>query len=145
MKEAIEKIRDEMDKNPKHPYIQVIGQFLLQHIEAHPEAAEKMLAEGKSIKGSLTEMKKEAQKNQVDGCGVLTDEQGFAIVLGYYGVGDKPVKAKITVPEAPVMAPATAAASVETPPKPRTKRATQAPTDGRQQGLFDMLSESARR
>jgi hypothetical protein len=82
---AVEKIRDEMVAN-NNTYVRVVGDFLMKHLERHPEAAEKILAEGKTIRGSLSAMREEARKHQVDGCGVLTDEEGFAVVLRYYGI-----------------------------------------------------------
>lgn len=93
---AVMKIRDEMAENAKNTYVQVVGDFLLEHLQQHPEAAEKILANGKSIKGSLNAMKEEARKHQVDGCGVLTDEEGYAVVLRYFGIDTTATK-----PEAP--------------------------------------------
>ena len=84
--DAIRKLESEMEQNKNFSYVQAIGNFLLQHLESNPAAAEKIMAEGKTIKGSLAELKKEAQKNQVEGCGVLTDEEGFAVALKYYGI-----------------------------------------------------------
>jgi hypothetical protein len=99
--DAIEKIRDEMASNAKQGgYIQVVGDMLLQNLDAHPEAAEKILADGKTIKGSLAAMRTEAQKHQTDGCGVLTDEEGFAVVLRYYGIDSKPAPRPAAAPAA---------------------------------------------
>lgn len=83
---TVEKIRDEMAANAKHPYIQVIGDFLLQYIDDHPEASEKILTKDRTIKGSLNAMQSEARKKQVDGCAVLTDAEGFGIVLNLPGL-----------------------------------------------------------
>lgn len=88
---VVMKIRDEMATNAKHAYIQVVGDFLLQHLERNPGAAEKVLAEGKTIKGSLSAMREVARKRQVDQCGVLTSDEGFAEVLKYYGIDSRPV------------------------------------------------------
>lgn len=86
MKEqAIKKLRDEMSKN-NNPYAQVVGGFLLQCLDQNPEAAEKILIEGKTIMKSLDEMKKEASKKKAGNCVVLTDQEGFAAVLKYYGI-----------------------------------------------------------
>lgn len=86
MKEkAIKKLQDEMSKNT-NPYVQVVGNFLLQHLELHPEAAEKILASDKTVLKSLDEMRKEAEKKKVGNCAVLTDQEGFAIVLKYFGI-----------------------------------------------------------
>jgi hypothetical protein len=85
---AIEKIKSEMSKNT-NPYVQVVGQFLLQHLETTPGAAEKILQEDKTIIKSLDAMKNEAKKKQVGGCAMLTDQEGFEIVLKYFGIDGK--------------------------------------------------------
>ncbi|MBC2721819.1 hypothetical protein [Desulfosporosinus sp.] len=83
---AIEKIRSEMTQNTANSYIQVVGGFLLQHLELHPQGAEKILAIDKTIAKSLEEMRKEASKKKVGNCAVLTDQEGFTVVLKYYGI-----------------------------------------------------------
>lgn len=84
--EAIAKIKAEMDGNKNNPYIQVIGDFLLRHLEANPEAAEKIMAADKTIGKSLDAMRNEARKKQHKGMAILTDAEGFAIVLNYFGI-----------------------------------------------------------
>ena len=84
--QAIEKLRSEMEQNKNHRYIQIVGNFLVQYVTKNPSAAERILAEGKTIKDSLNNMKNEARKNQIEGCGVLSDEEGFAVVLKYYSI-----------------------------------------------------------
>lgn len=84
IEKAIEKIKAEMEKD-KAPYIQVIGNYLLKQIEINKTAATAIVKEGKTIKGSVEEMRKEAQKKAVGGCGVLTDAEGFEIVRKYFG------------------------------------------------------------
>lgn len=106
MTAAVEKIRSEMGENANNGYVQVVGGFLLQILEANPESAEKILAEGKTIKGSLDEMQKEARKKQVGNCAVLTDQEGFAVVLKYFGI-EEPAAAR------PVVAPVVARPSVD--------------------------------
>lgn len=88
--QAIDKIKAEMKKD-KNPYVQVIGQFLLQHVESDPRSAEKIMAKDKTIIKSLAAMQIEAQKKKVGNCAVLTDQEGFAIVLKYFGI-DGPVE-----------------------------------------------------
>ena len=97
--QAIAKIKAEMDK--KDGYAQAVGAFLLQHLDANPAAAEKILTEGKTIKGSLAEMRKEAEKKKVGNCAVLTDAEGFAVVLRYYGIEDKTQAAPAPAPAVP--------------------------------------------
>lgn len=88
MKKAIEKLNDEMENN-KASYVQAVGGFLLQHLEEDATAADKILEEGKTIAGSLEEMRKEAEKQKVGNVAVLSDEDGFAAVLKYYGIGEE--------------------------------------------------------
>lgn len=96
LKEAILKIKTEMDKDDKNPYIQVVGQFLLKYLEEDPDSAEHILAEDKTISKSLDEMRKVAEKNRVGNCAVLTDQQGFEVVLGYFGIKDKKVSKELS-------------------------------------------------
>ena len=84
--EALSKIKAEMNGNKNNPYIQVIGDFLLHHLEANPEAAEKIMAADKTIGKSLDAMRNEARKKQHKGMAILTDAEGFAIVLKYFGI-----------------------------------------------------------
>jgi len=83
--EAVEKINKEIGEG-NGPHVRVIGEFLINIISEKQEAADKILDEKKSIKGSINEMSKEAKKKAVNGCAMLTDEEGFNIVLKYYGI-----------------------------------------------------------
>src|SRR5690606_19344976 len=86
LKEAILKIKKEMDENDRHPYVQVVGNFLLEYLEKKPAVAEKILDDKKTIVKSLNAMKKAAEKNKVGNCAVLTDQEGFEVVLEYYDI-----------------------------------------------------------
>lgn len=86
--EAKKKLQDEMAKS-NNPYVNVVGGFLENHIESHPEEAEKIMQEGKTIAGSLDSMRKEAETRKVGSCAVLTDQEGFDIVLKYFGCDSK--------------------------------------------------------
>lgn len=83
---AISKIKAEMEHNANSTYIKVVGNFLLQHLEAHPDAAEKILVEDKTITKSLAEMRKVAEKQKNGNVAVLTDQEGFAVVLKYFEI-----------------------------------------------------------
>lgn len=83
---AIAKLKAEMDQNKNNPYIQVVGGFLIQELNVNPGAAEKILAEGKTIGKSLDEMRRAAEKKKVGNCAVLTDQEGFDIVLKYFDI-----------------------------------------------------------
>ena len=86
LEKAVEKLRTEMTQNADNSYIQVVGEFLLQHLNANPAAAKKVITADKSIEKSLDEMKKAAGKKKVGNCAVLTDQEGFAVVLKYFGI-----------------------------------------------------------
>lgn len=111
MNNAITKLRSEMDANKNNSYIQVVGQFLLQHIESHPDDAEKIMTADKTIAKSLEAMRKEAEKKKSGNCAVLTDQEGFAIVLKYFGIEGAPEVKSTDVPVSqPQPEPAKAAA-----------------------------------
>lgn len=93
--EAISKLKAEMDGNKNNPYIKVIGDFLLRHLEVDPGAAEKIMTSDKTIAKSLDAMKAEAKKKQHNGMAMLTDAEGFAIVLKYFGIEGAPAAGTI--------------------------------------------------
>ena len=87
---AIAKIQSEMDANKANGYVQVVGAFLLHHLESNPNDAGMIMADGKTILKSLDEMKKVAEKKKVGNCGVIDPQEGFAIVLKYFGIDSAP-------------------------------------------------------
>jgi len=82
---ATEKLTNEMTTNTNHPYVQVVGQYLLEHLKMKPEHAEKILSEDKTVLKSLDTMRRFAERKRVGNMAMLTDEEGFAVVLQYYG------------------------------------------------------------
>jgi hypothetical protein len=86
LQQALQKLQAEITGNPKNSYVQAVGGFLIKHVQSNPKNAALFIAEGKTIAGSLEAMKTEAQKKKSGNVGVLTDEEGFNIVLKYYGV-----------------------------------------------------------
>ncbi|GEO27048.1 hypothetical protein AAC03nite_28330 [Alicyclobacillus acidoterrestris] len=82
--EAVAKIRAELAANNNNSYVQTVGDFLLQHLEEHPEFAGNILAPGKTILKSLDAMRKVAEKKKVGNCAVLTSAEGFAVVIDYF-------------------------------------------------------------
>lgn len=83
--EAIKKINDEMEKE-KNPYVKVIGEYLLGVIRNNEGAAESVLDKEKTIMNSLEAMRKEAEKVKVGNMAILSDEEGFSIVLKYFEI-----------------------------------------------------------
>lgn len=103
-KNAIAKIQTEMNQNANNHYIQAVGGHLLQHLEANPESAEKILVQDKTIGKSLDAMRKAAEAKKVGNCAVLTDQEGFAVVLKYFGIetDGKTVSSTLPPPAPPV-------------------------------------------
>lgn len=92
------KLQSEMTQNNTNSYIQVVGGFLLQHLAENPQDAEKIITADKTIGKSLDEMSKAASKKKVGNCGVLTDQEGFAIVLKYFGITTTPKTTRVAAP-----------------------------------------------
>lgn len=86
LQQALQKIQAELAEKPNDQYVQVVGGFLMKHLREHPEHAQQVLADGKTIAGSLNAMREEARKRQSNGVAVLSDEEGFRVVLKYYGI-----------------------------------------------------------
>lgn len=85
LNKAVKKINDEIEKE-KNPYVKVIGEYLLKVIADNEGAAEKILAVDKTIMKSLEAMRKAAEKNKVGNMAMISDEEGFAIVLKYFEI-----------------------------------------------------------
>ncbi|MBU3126771.1 MULTISPECIES: hypothetical protein [Clostridium] len=106
LEKAIKKLKTEMDSSKNNTYGQVVGGFLIEHLIANPSSAEKILNADKTIGLSLGEMKKVAEKRRIGSCAVLTDQEGFGIVLKYFGIESSitniPSKIKEPAVEAPV-------------------------------------------
>jgi hypothetical protein len=96
VEQAIAKLKAEMEVEKKNPYVKTIGEFLLQHIQANPKDAEKFLAKDKTIAKSLDAMRKAAEKVKVGNMAMLSDAEGFALVLKYFGVKEAPAEPKTT-------------------------------------------------
>jgi hypothetical protein len=88
LSKAIEKIRNEMENNEDNDYIKVVGEFLIDYLSSHNEAAEKISNDQKTISKSLDEMKKVAEKKKKGNFAMLTPSEGFSAVLKYYEIGE---------------------------------------------------------
>lgn len=131
MKEqAIAKLRTEMNNNTNNPYVLAIGEFLIRHIEANPHDADKFLAADKTIEKSLKAMETEARaRRKGSNMVMLSDAEGFQIVLKYFGAEGTPVVPTITI--SVTAAPATATAPTVKAPdaSPQTASHTETKTD----------------
>lgn len=87
---AIAKIDAEIEKAKGNRAYEVIGEYLINLLTAHPEAVEKLMDEKKSLAGAYKEMESNARKKAHNGCAVLTDEEGYEIVCDYFGIDYQP-------------------------------------------------------
>ena len=115
---AIEKIEAEMTAHAQSKYIQTIGHFLMAHLEEKPEHAEAILAEGKTLVKALHAMSRvaRARVETIEAVTVaqVTDEEGFAIVLQYFGCWDgEPIEIPAE-PERPAYTPPVRNAAAQT-------------------------------
>lgn len=86
LEQAKSKLRAEMVGAKDNDYVQFVGQYLLDHIEAHPGDAEKVMTKEKTIAKSLEAMRKVAEKKRKGNVAMLTPQEGFAVVFEYYGI-----------------------------------------------------------
>jgi hypothetical protein len=110
---AISKIQTEMNGAANNSYIQAVGSFLLQHLETNPGSAEKIMASDKTIAKSLEEMRKAAEKKKFGNCAMLTDAEGFAVVLKYFGIEMVAVGSVMAAKTANIPAPVTSSQNAE--------------------------------
>ncbi|WNF36435.1 hypothetical protein RJD24_18735 [Bacillaceae bacterium IKA-2] len=92
MSAAVVKIKEEMSKNSNNPYFQIVGGFLLDHIDNNPQDNDKVTPKDKTIAKSLDAMRAAAEKKKVGNCAVLTDQEGFEVVLKYFEIDTKAAK-----------------------------------------------------
>ncbi|WP_089610075.1 hypothetical protein [Dehalobacterium formicoaceticum] len=95
LEKAINKIKSEMDidKNKNNVFMQTVGNFLLRYLESNPGAAENIMQNDKTLAMSMGAMRAEAKKHKHGDFAVLTDQEGFAVVLKYYNINGTPVQA----------------------------------------------------
>ena len=86
LEQAINKIKSEMDSNKDNTYVQYIGAYLIQYLNQNPKDADKVLAEDKTIAKSLDEMRKVAEKKKTGNFAMLTPDEGFGIIMKYFGI-----------------------------------------------------------
>lgn len=83
--QAIKKLDAEMEQ-AKDPCSKYIAEQLLQMVTSCPQAAEKILAEKKTLAGALDAIKAEAKKHAVGGCGCVDEAQAVEIACKYYNI-----------------------------------------------------------
>ena len=83
---AIAKIKAEMEADKANGYVQAVGTFLLEYVEQNPSVAPQLSATDKTIANSLEAMRTEASKKKSNNVAVIAPQEGFAIVLKYFGI-----------------------------------------------------------
>ena len=89
LNDAIAKLEKEIEGDKGSEYTQYVGKYIVEYLNEHPDRAEKILAEGKTLAGSMKHMEGVARKKKNRGAVVLTDAEGFKAVLEYYGIVEK--------------------------------------------------------
>ncbi len=92
MENAIDKLKKEMESNPDNSYVQYVGQYLIDRVKTSTSVAERILADGKTIMGSLDHMRKIASKVKNNKVAVLTPDEGLKAVEDYYEIQGKHVQ-----------------------------------------------------
>lgn len=90
LEKAIEKLKREMEQEKDNAYTQVVGGYLIKFLNKNQGAAERFLAEDKTIAKSLEQMRTEASKKKKNNFAMFTLEEGLEIVLQYFGINTKP-------------------------------------------------------
>ena len=62
---------------------------LTDHLLGHPEAEAAILAEGKTINGSLRDLENYARQHKEGSVAVVDDRTAFGVVLEYFGIKGK--------------------------------------------------------
>ena len=82
MTEAVNKLTKEIE-NSSNPYVEYIGEYLIDYIEQHPWYAKKILEEGKSIQESLNCLTRQ------------TGERGIEAILSYFNIQETAISMEI--------------------------------------------------
>lgn len=86
LEETIRKIREEQEAGIAEKQI---GAYLLAHLEKRPEDEERVAAEGKSLADCVRHLKEKYRARAEGGVAMVSDEEVFADVRGYYGIEEK--------------------------------------------------------
>ena len=89
MQNAIVKINKEIEENVENTLIEKIGLYLKELLNIDPASAEKINAEGKTLKGCLEDMRGKAKAKQKNGSYSPSDVEVIGIINGYFGITTK--------------------------------------------------------
>lgn len=88
LEKAINKLQSEISENTLDDYIVGVANHMIDYVKKNPTAAPFIIAEDKNVKGSLKAMREIAAKKKSGNMAVITPEQGFKIIMEYYGITD---------------------------------------------------------
>ena len=83
---AMDKLRDEMAQE-KSRAVKMAGELITLYLMADPVNAEKILADGNTIKGAYSAMREYARKNR---CECIPPDEACDIFAEYYGFEKRP-------------------------------------------------------
>lgn len=101
LNQAVQKLQDEIKKNKGNPAIMAVGEFLIGHLKQNSQDAKKIMQDKTTITGAMDDMKKHAQKKQKNGYAVIAPEEGFKIVMDYFGISSAGKTTKSVIKQAP--------------------------------------------
>ena len=95
MNELYQKVIDKLDKEAekeKNPAIRAIEGLLREACKNNVAACERVLAEGKTMKGAYDAMYEVAKGRKSGNCAVIAPDEAEKIIFKYYGIGSEDVK-----------------------------------------------------
>ncbi len=85
LEQAITKINEEIEKENNNHMVQFFGQYILSELEEHPEYAERILQEGKSVLKATKDLERYALSKRTGAMAYVPDPDGYAIILQHFG------------------------------------------------------------
>ena len=85
---AMDKLRDEMAKQHKNGGLCALGEYMTGLLQRMPEASDRILENGKNLKGAWGALEAYARKLPRSGsCVAVRDEDAYRVCREYYGIG----------------------------------------------------------
>lgn len=115
---AIEKINAELQKAGNNPYTEIVGHYIIDRC-LDAACAEKVMMDGKTLKGAMDAIMERAKRAKQGSVAVLTPSEVFGAVDKYFGLS--------TNTTAQMAALGLASAPKTEPPKPQVVERAAAP------------------
>lgn len=114
MNRAMDKLRDEMAAKHNDPNLCALGEYMTGLLQRMPEAADRILENGKSLKGAWGALEAYARKLPRSGnCVAVRDEDAYRVCREYFGIGDAEEFEKAAEPRAAAPAAVAPASSLD--------------------------------